>query len=61
MHGLMIKEVNSLIHKPIIMKDGALLHNSFVVPHNMDKVYLKIENSDTTSVNINLSFINHNL
>jgi len=43
MKGLVIEEINSIIDRPVIVKDGELMHNSFIVPSNLDKMYLKLE------------------
>lgn len=43
MKGLEIKEINSIIDRPTIVKDGALMENTFIVPKSVNRMYLKLE------------------
>lgn len=55
MSGLVIQEVNSLIEKPIIFKNGELLENDIKVPAKMDKMYLRFETLDYNNLQNDLS------
>eukprot|EP00347_Sterkiella_histriomuscorum_P014848 403359294 len=57
MNGLEIKEINSLMSKPLIFSQGSLQHNSFVIPNNMDKIYLRIDNKEAKPLVLQAPYI----
>ena len=45
MYGLVVKEANSLLDRPVIFIDGALKEERKIIPANMDQMYIKLQSA----------------
>ena len=43
MYGLVVKEANSLLDRPVIYIDGKLKEERKIIPANMDQMYIKFQ------------------
>ena len=52
MYSIQIKESNSILDMPIMYADGQYLESTKMIPSSMDKMYIKVEATSPTIVNI---------
>ena len=50
MQHLVIQENNKLFKRPLVYSDGQILEQDIVIPHNMDRTYLKFETTNEAIV-----------